>query len=239
MAVAATSASGSFHVAGIRPAEYRLSVRAVGFQPFEVIVNLAKAKTYEVELPLQPGALALEALTIEALRLPRNRVRDIVERMAWGAGDFITRSDLDDWRPLETSTALSRSTKIRLQFVSMGECLEEALFGRGSEASSPFVPGGQGRGTVNVPGSGSPASCGTVQQRPGMQVLMGRGSRRCVPSLFLDGVQYELIPGVLLDDVVLPHDIELIEIYGEFEVPGEFSSADFGCGVIAIWTRTG
>jgi hypothetical protein len=72
-----------------------------------------------------------------------------------------------------------------------------------------------------------------------MQVLMGRGARRCVPSLFLDGVRYQTIPGILIDDIVHPHDIELIEVYGEFEVPGEFANADVGCGVIAIWTRVG
>jgi hypothetical protein len=234
-AMAVTDASGRFAVSGIRPAEYRLSVRAIGFQPFEVILNLPESMTYEVELPIHPGAMALEALTVEALRLPRNRVGDVVERMAWGAGDFITRSDLDEWHPLETSMALARSTKVKLYFVGMGECLEEVLFGRGSEATSRFTPDAGARN----PSSPAGGPCAGVQQRPGMQVLMGRGARRCVPSLFLDGVRYQTIPGILIDDIVHPHDIELIEVYGEFEVPGEFANADVGCGVIAIWTRVG
>lgn len=239
VAVAVTDDSGGFLIRGVKPAEYRLLVQAVGFQPFEVIVNLAEAKVYMVELALQPGALALEAVTVEALRLPRNRVGEILERMAWGAGDFITRADLDEWRAQETSWALSRSPKVKLNYLSVGECLEEALFGAGGEASVTNQPTTPRRGLPPSALAGSRSLCEDFQGRPTIQVLMGRGFRRCIPSIFLDGIRFQLVGGGQVDDIIDPHDIELIEIYGEFEVPGEFTNADVGCGVIAIWTRSG
>ncbi len=235
--VGVTDVNGHFLVTGVPLGEYRLGVRAVGFQPFEAIVHLAATKLYEVEVPIQPGAFALEALTIQAPRLPPNRVGEIFERMQHGSGDFITRADLDEMRPLDTSAALSRSRKVSLNWVNMGDCLDEALFG-----AAPDV-GGSSQNPTTVGSDQSIATAGStcpwVQRRPGIQVLMGRGTRRCVPNLYLDGIRFQIVPGTLLDDIVFPHDIELIEIYGEFEVPGEYINADVGCGVIAIWTRTG
>lgn len=237
--MAVTDESGGFLIQGIEPAEYRLLVQAIGFQPFELIVHLAEAKVYMVELALQPGARMLEAVTVEALRLPRNRIGEIVERMAWGAGDFITRADLDEWRAQETSWALSRSRKVKLNYLSVGECLEEALFGTGGEASAMSRPTTPRRGISASVGADARSLCEDFQGRPTIQVLMGRGFRRCIPSIFLDGVRFQLVGGGQVDDIIDPHDIELIEIYGEFEVPGEFTNADVGCGVIAIWTRSG
>ena len=233
--VAVTGAAGSFVVTDIVPGEYRFAVRAVGYQPYEVIINLPHAKTYQIEVPLQPSAVELDAITVEALRLPRNRLGEIFERMTLSSGDFITRADLEKWHALETSHALSRSRKIRLNYVNVGECLDEALFGPlgGTAFGAPNVPSGN---TPTIPAGGT---CLDMQARPTIQVLMGRGFMRCVPSLYLDGVRFPLRRGDQIDDVVGPRDIELIEIYSEFEVPGEFTNSDIGCGVIAIWTRAG
>ncbi len=232
---AVTDASGAFVATDIPPGEYRLAIRAVGYQPYEVIINLPKAKIYQIEVPLQPGAVELDAVTVEALRLPRNRLGEIFERMTLSSGDFITRADLEKWHALETSHALSRSRKIRLNYVNVGECLDEALFGplEGSAFGAPNVPSG------NAPSIPAGGTCLDMQARPTIQVLMGRGFMRCVPSLYLDGVRFPMRRGDQIDDVVGPRDIELIEIYSEFEVPGEFTNSDIGCGVIAIWTRAG
>jgi len=70
--------------------------------------------------------------------------------------------------------------------------------------------------------------------RPVAQALMGRGARRCRPAIFLNGTPFQLYNDAL-DDAIPLEDIELIEIYEEFEAPGEFNVSGTGCGAIVFW----
>jgi len=227
--VGVTGASGSVSVSGVALGEARVSVRAVGYQPAEIIVNFTPGKTFEIRFIIERAPTELEAVVVEGLVLPRNRVSEVFERMRSGRGDFITRDDIEALRPVDTSTALSYSHRIKLHYVNQGECLDDAVFG----------PSDQRRPDRPVSASAIGEECRDMQARPTVQVLMGRGFRRCIPSLYLDGIRYTFIEGTQIDDVVHPYDIELIEVYDEFGVPGEFMNADVGCGVIVIWTRAG
>jgi hypothetical protein len=57
----------------------------------------------------------------------------------------------------------------------------------------------------------------------------------CTPAMFLDGVETRDLE---VDDVTTA-DVEAIEVYtGSSGVPSELASrTNFGCGVVAIWTR--
>lgn len=77
--------------------------------------------------------------------------------------------------------------------------------------------------------------CGGGGPGHGCRIHMVRALQNCDPEYYVDGRE---------DDVFGPttpvHDIVGLEIYtGASEVPGEFSGSDAGCGVIAIWTRSG
>ena len=67
-------------------------------------------------------------------------------------------------------------------------------------------------------------------------------NRRCSPSIFLDGAVVRASGPVRpsempIDDIVLMHDVEGVEVYhGPSETPSVFSR-DSNCGVIAVWTR--
>jgi hypothetical protein len=74
------------------------------------------------------------------------------------------------------------------------------------------------------------------------QVLMrgGSGSGRCVPNVFLNGMNTPVPDGVL-DNLVRSSDVRAVEVYpGTGSVPLEFQGRN-GCGSIVIWTgaRTG
>ena len=88
------------------------------------------------------------------------------------------------------------------------------------------------------------------QHRPGSggrNIYMSRalpGLRGgCPVRVFLDGVlanRHDDGTGVLIDDLVSPLDVEVIEVFrGLGSIPPEFLSYEARCGVIAIWTRRG
>ncbi len=58
------------------------------------------------------------------------------------------------------------------------------------------------------------------------------------PNIYLDGVLMYGFDGVDLDFLVLPEELAGIEVYTRpAQIPAEYSGAESGCGVIAIWTR--
>ena len=67
-------------------------------------------------------------------------------------------------------------------------------------------------------------------------IRMSGASRSCLPEYFLDG----LPSSAYIAGGIPPLDIEGIELYrGAAETPAEFGGSNAGCGVIAIWTRSG
>lgn len=241
--IATTDEGGAFSVAGLEPGWHILLIRSIGFEPAETYVEFSRGKTYQLDLALDPRAIMLPALNIEALRLPTPRLREIYERMEIGAGAYITHETLEEWGVTETSLALVRTGRVRLNFVSPGECLE----GAGGTSDVTSQDRNQGRNPVsrNNPNQTSTTlnragtiPCQYLEARPTVQVLMGRGMRRCIPMIYLDGVRWQLYADQI-DDIADPEEIELIEVYDEYEVPGAFGQGDLNCGVIAIWTRGG
>lgn len=81
-----------------------------------------------------------------------------------------------------------------------------------------------------------------VRARPGItgpsgNAILVRGAlRRCVPTVYIDGVR---APADAIDDFLSPELLEGVEVYrGSAGVPAELASWD-SCGVVAFWTRPG
>ena len=87
------------------------------------------------------------------------------------------------------------------------------------------------------------------QRRPGgggrtiymRRALPGLGGGECPVQIFLDGMlatRNNDGGGVLVDDLVSPLDVEVIEVFrGLSSIPPEFLTPQARCGVVAIWTR--
>jgi hypothetical protein len=88
----------------------------------------------------------------------------------------------------------------------------------------PGVRVGQGRG-----GAGA------------RSISIGRAIPGCQVQIFLDGTQVNrggTGETVLIDDLVSPLDIEVIEVFrGLGSIPAEFLTPQARCGVVAIWTQ--
>lgn len=60
----------------------------------------------------------------------------------------------------------------------------------------------------------------------------------CLPDVYLDGIPQPSADQ--LDDIILPFDIEGIEVYrSASEVPARYTTASANCGVILLWSRKG
>lgn len=82
------------------------------------------------------------------------------------------------------------------------------------------------------------------QDIPGVMVSGRQGPGRVTirtcgrPNVYLDGVRINNLADVSIDDLVVPEQVEAIEVYRGAFVPTEFRTDQRGtCGVIAIWTR--
>jgi hypothetical protein len=72
-----------------------------------------------------------------------------------------------------------------------------------------------------------------------------RSTSQCQPTLILDGVTTNVggqsplrVRDIPLDDVLLPNDIQGLELYkGPATVPPQFNVNNASCGVLVIWTR--
>ncbi|UCF41141.1 MAG: carboxypeptidase regulatory-like domain-containing protein [Gemmatimonadota bacterium] len=94
---------------------------------------------------------------------------------------------------------------------------------------------------VEVPGVY--ASRSGVGASGGRHLYMGRalpglGGGDCPVQVWLDGVLASRDGPVIIDDLVNPLDVEMVEIFrGLGTIPPEFLNTDARCGVVAIWTR--
>lgn len=78
---------------------------------------------------------------------------------------------------------------------------------------------------------------GTVYDSAGKPhpFMLSRGG--CTPTLYINGMRLTLTTGEGIDDVILPHELEGIEVYrNHMELPSELLD---GCGAIVFWTHAG
>lgn len=75
-------------------------------------------------------------------------------------------------------------------------------------------------------------------RRLGWDVFFAGTIGPCPPWLVLDGVPIETDPSMSLDDLVVPSDIEALELYPRGAgVPSQYGGQRAFCGVILIWTK--
>ncbi len=70
-----------------------------------------------------------------------------------------------------------------------------------------------------------------------MRVVTKYGPGYCTPEVYIDGLLFAA-GADMLDEAVLPQDIQAIEIYRGIDTPLEFlHNLERPCGAIAIWTK--
>jgi hypothetical protein len=80
----------------------------------------------------------------------------------------------------------------------------------------------------------------TLEERGFERLVTMRGGLegRCVPAIFLNGVQLQADSGATLDLMVRPDEVSGMELYTVAQAPAQYQSLN-GCGSLVIWTRPG
>jgi len=206
-----TDGQGAFIFSRVPPGTYELVFEHLAYGTYTDTIDVAPGELVNYEAQLEMRAIELEPLvvTVERRALPNRMVR-FYDRMAIGSGRFITRERIDRRQPVRITHMIGE-----LPGVSVG-----------------LVPGTAGgsrnmvwfRRNVRLDTSGRPVVCAPALYVDGM--LLWRGRPGDIPPS--------------LDDFLNVTEVEAVEAYyGAASVPAEFSGSDAGCGVIAVWTRSG
>lgn len=187
----------------------RVSVRRIGFTPFEGTAGRASANE-PFQVTLLPAAQALAAVNVRARgeRSPLDRTgfyeRLVEVQRSAMLGDFITPEELEIRGSAKASQLLSGNRYARVLHIAPGRGMatKPVLVGRGGCPMTVFIDGVQ---AVNL----------------------------------YDGTHGSDVMAPAIDDLVNPGAITAIEIYPTvFGAPAKLipSSSSPSCGIVAIWT---
>ena len=224
--------SGRVPLAGIRDDSLQVSVRRIGYRPFDGwVVRSVPNGTLTAILPRLALALDTVRVTAAAVSTPlaRTGFYDRAERVRRGAfnAEFITPEELDERNRSQLSQIFTGRRYATLTMVSVAGRQVPALLGRGKCAMTILVDGMRVTKTSQdlVLGAGAPQSIRPDASRPS---TLGERNR--------DG-QFTNVLG--LDDIVDGRSVMAIEIYpSTANAPAELIpiGGRGSCGFVAIWT---
>ncbi|WP_284350503.1 carboxypeptidase-like regulatory domain-containing protein [Roseisolibacter agri] len=110
---AVTREDGGFVLRGLPPGVRNVEARAIGFRPVRTRVVLAGGRVTPVALALGADATVLATTRVTARRASA-MAEGFERRLASGAGHFVTRADLERWRPTSTLEAVAMVPGVRL-----------------------------------------------------------------------------------------------------------------------------
>jgi hypothetical protein len=228
-----TDTDGRFQVAAHKPGFFRIEIQRVGSRkvvdgPFELETGQTREAHYRIALvPFQLDPIEVIAEKAAAQRFLREA--GFYERQKSDFGKFVTRDQIEARKAKRFTDLLATVAGVRL---------------------TPGT-GGFDRSTIRLRGSAL-SSGGACQPRvylDGLVVIQGdarpwnrqMASSPNAQATEIAAAEFERTD-VAIDDVVMPDDVEALEIYRSgAQVPPRFggTSTATQCGVIVIWTRRG
>lgn len=214
--VRATSTEDGRFVVGDLPAGIlRISVRAVGFTPYNANMRLSEGDTAGVDVILRPTD-ATRLPEVEVTETSVSSIPEFEERRREGFGTFVTRAQLDSFGGAPLTDVLRRKAN-RIQYVR--HCLGGFALASHQQSMSIMA--------MAPPGAGGYKNCNMP--------------RACYFQVFLDGVMlYNPTAGGLPPkvDEFRALNLEGVEVYrGGAQTPSRYSGSSAACGTVLLWTR--
>ncbi len=113
IAAAVTRDDGSFALRELPPGTHQLEARAIGFRPVRLRLALTAGRVTPVALALGDDATVLATTHVTARRASA-MAQGYERRLVSGAGHFVTRAELEKWRPTSTLEAVAMVPGVRL-----------------------------------------------------------------------------------------------------------------------------
>ena len=229
---AVTGPDGTYVLEAPGPGRYFVEARRIGYRGWvDGPVELGPADDWETEYHLRTLPVQLDPVEVRGEASEYEALLDRVgfyERQKADFGHFVTRDDIERRNPPKLTDLLNSIPGVRI--MSSGSGLGRATVSfRGSVLSEGgachprvFVDG-----LLVIRGDARIRGLDVYGAREMASEAQGSGSKR---------------PEIALDDVVMPQDIEAVEVYRRgAEVPVKFggTSTSTQCGVIVVWTRKG
>ncbi|UCC72309.1 MAG: TonB-dependent receptor [Gemmatimonadota bacterium] len=227
-----TGDDGAYRLEAPAPGRYFIEARRFGYRSWvDGPIDLRAGDDWETEYHLAAIPFVLDPVVVT---VPRTVYEAFLERVGFferqkgDFGHFITRDEIERRVPARMTDLLSTIPGVRLVPSSSGLSRSSLSF-RGSVLSM----GGACHPRVFV---------------DGLIVILGDARVRGTDVYGFPELGTEVAadpserPEIALDDVVMPGDVEAVEVYRRAsEVPAQFGgmSTATQCGVIAIWTRRG
>jgi len=213
-----SDSAGAFSLRGIPIGAYRLQLRAVGYAPLVLDVQLAADGLDGVEALLRPVAQELERVRIRASLTPTARhLIDFENRRKFGIGKFIDSTRLWAYGGPQAWYRAIVSEVPGMRAMAYGSSLALARGGRGPSSLTKPMPAGDGG-----------------DQRRGAQ-------KACYLRVIIDGqIRYNTNVGETLFDVSNYDGPPIVaaEVYSSAQLPAEFNRmSDYSCGAIVLWTK--
>lgn len=209
----AATDSGTITVTGITPGRHLLEARAIGYAVSAFHVRLDPGDAASVGMTLHRPAAATTLSDVVV-----NASRDTVKPPA------VTTHD---W-----TEGFARRKQLNIGGIFLDQAQIER---RGAYKMTQLLanlPGVEIREVRNQFGEYNPY----IVMR-GTSTIDGKN---CPISYFLDGHPYDMSQDETVDQMILPHDVQAIEVYpGASQVPAQFkTSTSARCGVIVVWSRS-
>ena len=225
--------SGRMRVASVDGDSIQVSVRRIGYRPFDGWVHRSTQDgTYSTVLPRLALALDTVRVTAAAVSTPlaRTGFYDRVDRVRRGAinAEFITPEELEERNQSQLSQIFSGRRYTTITQVGIAGRQVSALLGRGQCAMTILVDGMRVTNSAQdlVLEAGAPQSIRSAGSRPSTSQF-GRNAQGQVTNV------------LGLDDIVGGLSVMAIEIYpSTANAPAELIplGGRGSCGFVAIWT---
>ncbi|MGE0442084.1 MAG: carboxypeptidase regulatory-like domain-containing protein [Gemmatimonadales bacterium] len=228
-----TGADGRFQLRATEPGLFKLELNRVGTPPVvDGPFELKGGQTVEPTYRLKLVAFELDPLEVVAEKAAAERfLREagFYERQSSDFGKFITREAIEARKAKRFTDLLNTIAGVRLVPSTQGfDRTSITLRGSALSAGGPCHPKVYLDGLVVVQGDA----------RPWRREITRPVDNQATE---IQAAQFERTE-VDIDDVVMPNDVEAIEVYRSgSQVPAKFggTSTSAQCGVIVIWSRRG
>lgn len=205
---ARTNERGEWAITGAPTGTRLLEVRAVGFYPDKRLLTVSEA-TPRVDSRLETLKAVLDTMKVVA-NLGPNIVAEFSQRRRTLPGRFLGPEDI----------ARRGATQVSELFKSVPGTYLEVL-----------LP----TDTVSQFNGGAVQNVGSDNQ---LRITMRGGfSEKCLPTVWVNGLQLMEPTAADLDGVMQPGDLIGVEVYGPTQVPAQFRVVANGCGAIVFWRR--
>ena len=106
--------SGWVRLPGVQPGRFFVLATRIGYRPAEFSLQVPISGGLEVDVELEPAAVAVQGVTAVAARGPLAGDGRLLPAQGDGAGTFLTREDIEKTRAQRTSEVFRRVRGIRL-----------------------------------------------------------------------------------------------------------------------------